>query len=187
MKTLSSKTPSSSNSDGSSHPEELERLRCVLLASIRRRCPAWLVDQSEDIVHEAMTRVLEHTAKAAPGEPVGAGYWMRAAHNEMVSEIRKRRSSLELSVVGEERDEAWHSSEPGPERLFLSRQKGWAVFHCLQGLAGPRKQAVTLYLRGYTAKDSGEILSWPVRRVQNLVFRGLRDLRSCLDRNEVER
>ena len=175
-----------SSSTGNRGSKDLDALRQSMLRAIRRRCPRWLVEQSEDIVHEAMVRVLERMTTTHPDQQVGAGYWMRAAQNELIDEIRRRRASREVPLITETAAVPRPSRAPGPDRLYASREAGEAIFNCLQHLADPRKQAVTLYLHGHTAKDTGKLLHWPVRRVQNMVFRGLRDLRDCLNGQGVE-
>jgi RNA polymerase sigma-70 factor (ECF subfamily) len=39
---------------------------------------------------------------------------------------------------------------------------------------------VTLYLQGHSVPDAARILDWPAKRTENLVYRGLADLRACL-------
>jgi DNA-directed RNA polymerase specialized sigma24 family protein len=39
---------------------------------------------------------------------------------------------------------------------------------------------VTLYLEGLKASEIGRALGWTEKRVQNMVYRGLEDLRECL-------
>jgi RNA polymerase sigma-70 factor, ECF subfamily len=39
---------------------------------------------------------------------------------------------------------------------------------------------VTLYLQGHTVPETARILGWDAKRAENLVYRGLADLRQCL-------
>ena len=39
---------------------------------------------------------------------------------------------------------------------------------------------MALYLHGFTAEEGARATRWTVRKVENLVFRGLKDLRACL-------
>jgi RNA polymerase sigma-70 factor (ECF subfamily) len=39
---------------------------------------------------------------------------------------------------------------------------------------------VTLYLQGHTVPETARVLDWPAKRADNLVYRGLADLRQCL-------
>jgi RNA polymerase sigma-70 factor (ECF subfamily) len=43
-----------------------------------------------------------------------------------------------------------------------------------------RRLAVTLYLQGHTVAEAASILEWPFKRTENLIYRGLADLRACL-------
>ena len=43
-----------------------------------------------------------------------------------------------------------------------------------------RSLAVTLYLHGHTAPETGRLLGWSTSKVESLIFRGLADLRQCL-------
>jgi RNA polymerase sigma-70 factor (ECF subfamily) len=43
-----------------------------------------------------------------------------------------------------------------------------------------RRLAVTLYLQGHTVPEAARILDWSGKRTENLVYRGLADLRECL-------
>lgn len=38
-----------------------------------------------------------------------------------------------------------------------------------------------LHLQGEAPRDAADLLGWPRKRVHNLTFRGLRDLRRCLE------
>jgi DNA-directed RNA polymerase specialized sigma24 family protein len=51
---------------------------------------------------------------------------------------------------------------------------------CLERLVRPRRLAVILHLQGESAGDAATLLGWDRKRVYNLTFRGLRDLRRCL-------
>lgn len=44
----------------------------------------------------------------------------------------------------------------------------------------PRWLAVTLHLQGHSVPEVGALLAWTVKKAENLVYRGLADLRSCL-------
>jgi RNA polymerase sigma-70 factor (ECF subfamily) len=57
---------------------------------------------------------------------------------------------------------------------------GSAVRECLLNAKRERRLAVTLYLQGHSIPDAARILDWDVKRTENLVYRGLADLRQCL-------
>jgi len=62
---------------------------------------------------------------------------------------------------------------------------GRAIRDCLLGLVTPRRLAVTLHLQGHTVPQAAEVLGWDAKRTENLVYRGLADLRVCLARKGV--
>ena len=43
-----------------------------------------------------------------------------------------------------------------------------------------RRLAVTLYLQGHSVPAAARLLEWTAKRTENLVYRGLADLRECL-------
>ena len=163
-------------------------LRELLLRAVRRRCPGWLIDESEDLVQDVLVKLAEKVESSGEVAELPRGYLVQAAYNRLVDEIRKRRNGRLVLAEGESSPEEKVSDRgPGPERFYESRQIGRAVWECLGNLQGSRRQAVTLYLRGHKAKSSAQILGYPVRKVQNLVFRGIRDLRECLAEKGVAR
>jgi RNA polymerase sigma-70 factor (ECF subfamily) len=75
--------------------------------------------------------------------------------------------------------------EGGAHGRVRAREIGIAVRDCLVRLAPSRCLAVTLYLQGHTAPETSRILGWTPRRTENLIFRGMADLRRCLVRKGV--
>lgn len=67
-----------------------------------------------------------------------------------------------------------------PEHETASRQTGRGILACLARMKAERRRAVTLYLQGHSVPESSRILGWNRKRTENLVFRGLMDLRQCL-------
>ena len=46
--------------------------------------------------------------------------------------------------------------------------------------------AVTLYLQGHSVPEAARVLDWPAKRTENLVYRGLADLRECLMKKGIQ-
>ncbi|MGH9336361.1 MAG: hypothetical protein ACRD21_21705 [Vicinamibacteria bacterium] len=63
----------------------------------------------------------------------------------------------------------------------MNREIGRGIRSCLETLLAERRQAVALHLMGHSVKDASRILAWPFKRTENLVYRGLADLRKCLE------
>ena len=67
--------------------------------------------------------------------------------------------------------------DPQPENVPAG---GGGIRDCLSRMSANRGLAVTLYLQGHTAPETGRILGWSLRKTENLIFRGMADLRRCL-------
>jgi RNA polymerase sigma-70 factor (ECF subfamily) len=114
------------------------------------------------------------------------------AHSALVDEIRRRQRRREVQLdVGEpdahEAQAQGHvarAPEPratgDPEQDASLRELGGAVRGCLLEMKRDRRLAVTLYLQGHSVPEAARLLDWPVKRTENLVYRGLADLRQCL-------
>ena len=57
---------------------------------------------------------------------------------------------------------------------------GDGIVDCLARLLPARRRAVALYLQGHSAPETGNLLGWSLKRSENMIFRGLADLRRCL-------
>ena len=67
-----------------------------------------------------------------------------------------------------------------PERIAASREVGRGIQDCLSQMSRERRLAVTLYLQGHSVPEASRVLDWSAKRTENLVYRGLADLRECL-------
>jgi len=153
-------------------------LRATLQRAVRRICPRWLADRSEDLVQMAALRVLEARPPGEGNDRVAASYLYKVAYTTLIDEIRRLRRRPESPL-----DEAGPRAvgEPGPDRALAGREAGRAIEACLAGLVEPRRLAVTLYLQGHTIPQAARLLGWGVKKTENLVYRGLADLRGCLN------
>jgi RNA polymerase sigma-70 factor (ECF subfamily) len=87
---------------------------------------------------------------------------------------RRRETDLEdASDVGV-------STAHDPERTAVSLEIGRGIQACLAHMKRERRLAVTLHLQGHTVTEAARILEWPFKRTENLIYRGLADLRACL-------
>lgn len=162
-------------------PDDLAEVRQVLRRAVRRVCPGFLEAQQEDIVQSALLRVVEISSRSEHGGIRSASYLWRAAYSATVDEIRRagrrREVSLDDSAVVEFRS----SATPDPEHEMRGRQIGRAVRECLGTLIQPRRSAVMLYLYGFEADEAERVLGGDRKRIRNLTYRGLADLRRCLE------
>ncbi len=158
--------------------EDYARLRQQLARAVARLCPRWLADQADDIVQCAVVKLLDRGEGSGPLPP---SYLWRVAYTTMVDEIRRRRRRREVSLDdGADDAPGAGIAEADPERLGGAREIGRAVRECLRGLVEARRLAVVLHLQGHTVAEAGRLLGWGDKRVENLVYRGLADLRRCL-------
>ena len=168
-------------------PAELEEIRRRLLQAVRRLCPSWLADRREDLVQDAMLRVVD-VLRRDPERQLNNAYLRRTAYSALVDEIRRVRRRRETSLEGygsgsgdgEPAPLQPLSELPDPEASSAGRQLGGAIQDCLGRLVPPRRHAVVLYLQGHGVPDSARLLGWDAKRTSNLVYRALDDLRRCL-------
>ena len=74
---------------------------------------------------------------------------------------------------------------PDPAERAAAEEIGRAIRACLARLLPNRRLAVTLYLQGHTGPETASILGWSLKRAENMIFRGLADLRACLTRRGI--
>jgi len=165
---------------GEAWDSHCEKLRIDLARAVRRICPRWLAAQADDIVQVALMRVLD-ARRGNEGEALSASYLKRAAYTAMVDEIRRLRRRREVSLEDEPAAESVPAAFPvDPEKMHHAREIGRALLECLARLVESRRHAVTLYLQGHSVPEAGRLLGWGNKKVENLVFRGLANLRECL-------
>jgi RNA polymerase sigma-70 factor (ECF subfamily) len=161
---------------------EIEELRRRLVGAVARTCPVWLREEVEDIVQVVLARLADTLRKSECPREFSSMYLSKAARGAAVDEIRRRYRRREIPPGALRPLEQERSRAPDPERESVSRDLGRGIRECLGRLREARRLAVTLYLRGCSARESARRLGWSLRRVENLVFRGLRDMRECLSR-----
>ena len=146
--------------------------------TVMRTCPARLLNKAEDIVQAVMLRVLE--IQQQQGEIRTTTYLSRAAYSVLVDEIRRQLKRPESSLEAIESDALDRSSSTHSHPSGDLADLGDSLRDCLEGLQESRQMAVTLYLQGFTAEEAQRSLGWNLKKVRNLTYRGMADLRSCL-------
>jgi RNA polymerase sigma-70 factor, ECF subfamily len=158
------------------------KLRQDLVKVVARICTGWLADRRDDVVQAAVMRVMQIAEKNAAEDerdpPLASSYLYKVAYSVLVDEIRRVRRRNELSL--EEDVIMPAATTADPERVTASREIGRGILHCLTQMNRERRLAVTLYLQGHSVPDASRILDWSPKRTENLVYRGLADLRECL-------
>lgn len=157
--------------------EDLERV-------VARLCPSWLYGQRDDLVQAAVMRVMQIVNADASGRegnrPLAPFYLYKVAHSALVDEIRRVRRRHEAALDDTENVTAQTPAHLNPERIAASHQIGRGIQDCLTQMSRERRLAVTLYLQGHTVPEASRILDWSAKRTENLVYRGLAELRECL-------
>lgn len=162
-------------------------LAAMMARAVRRQCPTWLSHAAQDIAQAALTKVMAIERRSEGERPISSFYLHRAAHSALIDEIRRRKRWQEVSLDGRtEAGEEARAFEPkakgDPETTASFRELGEAVRECLVSAKRERRLAVTLYLQGHSVAEAARVLGWDAKRTENLVYRGLADLRQCLVR-----
>lgn len=159
-------------------------IRGDLVRAVTRICPPWLASRSEDLVQVALMRVLEIQRRSEGNTRLASSYLRKVAYSALVDEIRRWRRRKEVPLETEDGgvDPAAEraSGNPDPEESSGGREIGEAIRDCLGRMVGPRRSAVVLHLQGHSVPEIGRLLGWDGKKADNLVYRGMSDLRDCL-------
>ncbi len=141
-----------------------------------------MVDCRDDLVQTAVIRVMKITERRSESgegnQPLSTSYLYKVAYSVLVDEIRRLRRRHETDL-----DEAVAPAaiaKQNPERTAASKEVGRGIQECLLAMKRERRLAVTLHLQGHTVPETARILDWAAKQTENLVYRGLADLRECL-------
>lgn len=193
MVTIDPQKPSATPSTGTAAPFpgelDLVSLREDLKRAVAQTCPRWMSDRSEDIIQVALMRVVEIYRKREGNAEFSSFYLRKAAYSAVIDEIRRLRRRQEVPLEDESSETRFDpaAESPDPERTTVSRELGRAIRSCLETLVKPRKLAVTLNLQGHSVPEIGRLMGWSTKKAENLVYRGMADLRGCLDGKGVSR
>jgi RNA polymerase sigma-70 factor, ECF subfamily len=148
---------------------DTEGMRSILVRAVACHCPAWLGSQAEDLVQTALLRMMERPTPEGTGPP-RASYLWRVAFSVVIDEIRRRKRTQSYQTEAESRV---GQTSPGPDL-------GAEIRDCLAQLPEARRLSVTLHLQGFRLSEVATALRWSEKRVENLIYRGLADMRRCL-------
>lgn len=127
-----------------------------------------------------MLRVLEIGEKDEGPRSFSASYLWRVAYTTLVDEIRRYRRRREVDLTETPQEAPRGGGLPNPERAAAGTEIGRGIQACLATLVPPRRRAVTLYLLGHNVPEIHGLLGLRAKQAENLVYRGLGDLRKCL-------
>jgi RNA polymerase sigma-70 factor, ECF subfamily len=164
-------------------PFDYVTLRRDVARVLARLCPSWAADRRDDLVQAALMRIMRIVQGQPPsGEAnraVSMPYLYKVAYSVLVDQVRQLRRRRETEL-DEEGIGLTASASENPERTSASREIGRGIRECLRAMKRERRLAVTLHLQGHSVPDAARILAWTPKRTENLVYRGLGDLRECL-------
>ena len=174
-----------SGSHGEVSAQEYERLRKELTRAVRRICPSYLANDAEDLVQQALMKVLSIQRRDETPREFTSSYLWRVAHSAVIDEIRRRQNRGEVAL--EESHQQRAESSPGPQRLLAGRRLGQALRLCLGEMIAPRRAAILMRIHGHKVSEVAERMGCNVKRAKNLTYRGLDDLKACLQMRGYER
>ncbi|MEM8930787.1 MAG: sigma-70 family RNA polymerase sigma factor [Acidobacteriota bacterium] len=161
---------------------DFSALRDAVENAVAAVCPGWLIDRRDDLVQAAMLGLMKaHERRPMDFSPP---YLKRVAFHALVDEIRRQRRRREVPLEGVEQPP--RARRANPEDHATGRQIGAAIRECLDRLIPSRRRAMQLLLLGHSMPEIAERLGSDVKRIQNLVFRGRAELRTCLSAKGVE-
>jgi len=165
-------------------PLEIERLRENIARAVRRACPRWLADRADDVAQTALLRVMDVLERREGERELSPFYLKKAAYSAVVDEIRRLRRRREVPL-DQDPELPLRAPDVDPERWTAGRELGKAIRGCLGELLAARRRAVTLHLLGHSVPEAAELLGGPFKQTENLVYRGMADLRRCLEAQGV--
>jgi len=161
---------------------DLVQIRAALERAVRSVCPRWLDDRRDDLVQVALMRVADLQRRSETERQLSSFYLRRVAYSALVDEIRRLRRRGEVSLEDDEGEERPIVSETSsPEDRLHGREIAAGIRDCLTRLVIPRRRAVVLHLQGHNVPETAALMGWNEKRARNLVYRGLADLRGCLE------
>ena len=163
-------------------PGRHERLRRDLSRAVGAVCPSWLAADRDDLVQAAMIKVMAIERRGEGDPPLGPSYLYRVAHSAVIDEIRVRQRRPEVSLEENEVASGQMARDPAPDETAHGREIGGAIRACLAAMKRERRLAITLRLLGHSVPEAARLLGWSGKSTENLVYRGLSDLRACLER-----
>lgn len=159
---------------------DYDDVRDRLARSIRRTCPRWLTSHLDDLVQSAVVRVLEAERKGDLRAPVRSSYLWKVAYTATVDRIRSLRRRPESAIRDDEDDRLGSDPRPGPHAREASRDTAAGIDECLSVLVAARRTVVRLFLLGNTLAETETMTGWQPKKVRNLLYRGLSQMRECL-------
>lgn len=156
----------------------LEDLHARITVALTRSAPAGIRSSIDDMAQAAVIKLMRQDRSENELAELRPSYLWRVVHSEIMDEIRRCRRRAEVGL--EEVASLADIDRPDVERTVAGRCTGEDIRSCLGLLVDSRRRVVALYLMGHQASEIAELLGISKKQAENLVFRGVRDLRSHL-------
>lgn len=148
---------------------------------IAHACPGCLRALEEDLVQRAMLRVSTAFAKDRE-RSLNRTYLRQIARSVVLDEIRRQRVRRGTRADTERVEQARSLGAEDPERRASARELLAIAHRILEERVSPRRaEAVRHYLSGQTIPEVAATMGVAVKSADNLVYRGIRDLRAALE------
>lgn len=170
-----------------SYPRGVRDVEDALGTVVRRLCPRDLDPHVDDITQQVLLRM--HRALEATEGPrvLTPSYQWRVAQSAVVDHVRRQKSQQRLKTsLSHHQSGAVPARGLQPEVQVAGREIGQAIGVCLGRLIASRRRAVVSYLQGHSVPEIARQLDCGTKRAENLVYRGLADLRSSLREMGIE-
>ena len=167
---------------GARGADRWEKLRGDLARAVASCCPTWLARDREDLVQAAMMRVMAVERRGEGNAAAAPSYLYRVAHSAVIDEIRARRRRPEVPLEEDDVASMREAIALAPDETAHGREIGRGIRSCLAAMLRERRIALTLRLLGHSVPEAARLLGWSGKRAENLVYRGLADLRVCLEK-----
>ncbi|MEU0840096.1 ECF RNA polymerase sigma factor SigK [Streptomyces sp. NPDC005962] len=135
--------------------------------------------QSEEVAQEALIDVWRHAARFDPGLGSAMTWIITLAHRRAVDRVRSAQAATdrEHKVAARDYSPLFDEVSERVERRLEREQ----VRRCLDQLTELQRESVTLaYYRGYTYRETAELLGAALGTVKTRLRDGLIRLRDCL-------
>lgn len=173
--------PAGSPRDAGDYAELRERLE----RAVRHVAPHWMADHLDDLVQMAVMKLMR-SGKASDDVELNNAFLHRVAHSVIVDELRRRKRRNETGIDPTLPEPVEPHVRADPEAMAGGQEIGAVIVEGLATLAVDRRRAVTLYLQGHSVPDAARMLDIPPKKAENLVYRGLHDLRAYLRERGLE-
>jgi RNA polymerase sigma-70 factor (ECF subfamily) len=167
------------------HDASYADLKLRLERAAQRVAPSWLRDQIDDLVQMALVKIMRSN-KVEDDEVMNESFLYRVMHSVIVDEIRRQKRRKETGMDPELPEPVEPNVHCDPEAMAGGQEIGTVIVECLALLSIDRRRAVTLYLQGHTVPETGRRLGFTPKKSENLVYRGLAELRAHLKARGVE-